>query len=103
MKLVCQDCKYEQTVQDRSLTHCPQCGSGNIRIFLFGSASRQGLQIKKSTQGLIVIFLFGVIFMIGGVVSFYNRSWPAGITLIVIGIIFLAIGSKGEICWNCSC
>ncbi|MFX1387926.1 MAG: hypothetical protein ACFE9M_11975 [Promethearchaeota archaeon] len=96
MRLVCQDCKYEQTVQDRSLKQCPKCGSSNIRIFLFGSAS-------KSTQGLIVIFLIGVIFMIGGVISFYYGIWTAGITLIVIGIILLAIGSKGEICWNCSC
>ncbi|MFX0140384.1 MAG: hypothetical protein ACFFDN_42490 [Candidatus Hodarchaeota archaeon] len=32
MKLVCKSCKYKQSVEDRSLKKCPQCGSRFIKI-----------------------------------------------------------------------
>ena len=97
MKLVCKSCKYEQIVQDKSLTQCPRCGSNDIKIFLFGSTSGQGLKIEKSTQAFIIIFLIGIILTFTGF-ALLSSSLSGGITLIVIGIILLAIGSKGEFC-----
>lgn len=41
MKLSCKDCRFEQNVEDKSLEQCPQCGSHNIKIFLFGIAANQ--------------------------------------------------------------
>ena len=116
MKLVCKDCKYEQTilgednerieeiikktiVQDRSLTQCPQCGSSNIKIFLFGSTSGQGLKImiEKSNVALIIIFVIGGILAFSGLATlFVYSSWPGGIALIVIGIIIILV--IGHIC-----
>ena len=87
MKLVCKSCKYEQIVQDKSLTQCPRCGSNDIKIFLFGSTS----------GAFIIIFLIGIILTFTGF-ALLSSSLSGGITLIVIGIILLAIGSKGEFC-----
>ena len=75
MKLVCRDCKYEQIVQDRSLTQCPKCGSKNIKIFLFGTPGRQGKILGTSCwcsclcELLIplILFLILVLMFIGSV------------------------------------
>ena len=47
MKLVCRSCKHEQSVEDRSFNHCPQCGSSNIKIYLFGKPSSPKLNIEE--------------------------------------------------------
>lgn len=49
MKLVCRECKYEQTVSNKSLTQCPNCSSNNIKYFLFGSAG--GKAVKSGIFG----------------------------------------------------
>ena len=32
-KVVCRDCRNEQSIEDKTLRQCPQCGSDNIKIY----------------------------------------------------------------------
>ncbi|MFX1234964.1 MAG: hypothetical protein ACFFBY_10495 [Promethearchaeota archaeon] len=99
--LVCQNCKYCLATEEEDLPQCPKCGSNKIiRLSKFRSTSGQGLKIKSSTLTLIIIFLIGAILTIAGVFSLPS-SLPVGITLIIIGLILLAIGSKGAVCASC--
>ncbi|MFW9874004.1 MAG: zinc-ribbon domain-containing protein [Candidatus Thorarchaeota archaeon] len=55
---------------------------------------------------LAIMVLVGLILLIGGIVSLIRGGLPfnSGITMIIIGFIFIAVGTKGQCCWvPCAC
>lgn len=99
-QLVCSECRYCLTTQERSLNQCPKCGSNKLREIKRYRSSLGQTGIKKSTANQIIIFLIGFIFLMAGIGVLYV-SMPVGISLIIFGFVLLVIGSKGEICCYC--
>jgi hypothetical protein len=73
-----------------------------------GTVSRPKKQTDSAILVLVIISIIGVILMISGISSVF-RTPSTGITLIVISIILLGIGTKGRIfliflaCDDCDC
>lgn len=129
MRYECKVCKSKEVVQTSSLNYCPQCGSSNIETYDeieeddTISYLKEEPEIKKKiskaegipTGAKILIVLIGVILVLAGAWLslsgiFYQMGstmgnpsgLPLGITLAIIGLIMVAIGSKGECC-DCAC
>ncbi len=70
-------------------------------------ARSRGLQKKDEIACLVVVFIIGLILTIVGGMMLYNGltggriSFPIGATLLILGIILMGIGSKGECCSGC--
>lgn len=66
----------------------------------YSYTSRSSGRTDQVVAVLVIFALFGIILMISGGVSFLVGGLPisAGITFLVIGFIFLGIGTKGKCC-----
>jgi Ca2+/Na+ antiporter len=64
-------------------------------------------QKKNETACFVFVFIIGLILTIAGGMMLYNGltggriSFPIGATLLIIGLILMGIGSKGECCTGC--
>ncbi len=62
--------------------------------------------INQAVAVLVIFALFGLILMISGVASFFGGGLPptTGVTFLVIGFIFISVGTKGKCLWlPCAC
>ena len=73
------------------------------------TSSRPPLRANQTLAVLIVVALVGLLLMIWGITSFFRPSgleFNGSITVLVIGFILLAIGTKGQCCilpFACAC
>jgi len=109
-------------VRETQILACPQCGSSNLREVSTPEAPRKDIsrysrssqprttsgyweRMSSGTQARVVVGLIGFILLMSGVgmlaTGGLGGNFTTMIGLMVVGFIFLAIASKGEICCSC--